>query len=394
MTELNIVHVDMDAFYAAVEQKDNPQLQGKPVIVGGTGLDDRGVVSTASYEARKYGVHSAMPIKQARKLCPEGVFLPCRGERYAKISQQIFNIMSDFTPRIEKISIDEAFLDLTGCHHLFGTSREIGQKIKKRIQKELDLVASIGIAPNKFLAKLASDLEKPAGFKVIAEDEIAEVLDPLPVKNIWGVGEKTAAVLAEQGIKTVEQLKKYSTEELEALFGKLGHQLYQLARGIDKREVEVGEETKSISHEKTFRRDLKQEDPLFSILMELSEMVGRRLRKKRFKGKTVFIKLRYDDFNTLTRQKTLQRPFFTTEKIYQTGKELILQENLLNRPVRLLGIGVSNLIEKSAQQLSLFDDHREDLVRTLDEIKNKYGEKSVFRARQLINKDSVENRKE
>ena len=388
---LDIIHVDMDAFYAAVEQKDNPELQGKPVIIGGTGLGDRGVVSTASYAARQYGVHSAMPIKEARKLCPDAVFLPGRMERYQEISQCIFEIMSRFTPRIEKISIDEAFLDVKGCHRLFGPSRKIGKKIKTSIKQELDLVASIGLAPNKFLAKLASDLEKPDGFKVIREDEIAEILDPLPVDKIWGVGEKTEEILQNQGMQTIGDIKQFSEQELTSLLGQFGHQLYKLARGHDDRAVQVSEECKSISHETTFRRDLQDSEKIFSVLMALSDKVGRRLRKKSLCGKTVFIKIRYGDFTTLTRQTTSPQAFYDTKTIYEQGKKLIQNHGLLDKPVRLLGIGVSSLIARHHLQLSLFSDQDGAVAETVDKIKDQFGEKSIVRANQLIHKNSKQS---
>ena len=391
---LNILHIDMDAFFASVEQKDNPELKGKPVIIGGTALGNRGVVSTASYEARKYGVHSAMPIKKAKKLCPHGIYLPGRMERYQEISNKVFDIISNFTPLIEKISIDEAFLDLKGSHLLFGSSVEIGKKLQKQIKKELNLNASIGIAPNKFLAKLASDLEKPEGFKIIPGDKIDDVLTPLAVDEIWGVGEETEKILRKKGIKTIGQLRNLSQRELKSMFGKFGKKLYKLARGIDNRSVQTESETKSISHETTFKNDLKDEEKIFSILMKLSEKTGRRLRKNQFKGTTVFIKIRYNNFDTYTRQTTTQRSFSDTETIYKKGKKLIKENNLLIKPVRLLGIGITNLIGENKEQLSLFDKNEDKIVKVVDNIKDKYGENSIFRAKQLIyKKDKDENKK-
>jgi len=222
VSDLNILHVDMDAFFAAVEQRDNPELIGKAVIIGGVELDRRGVVSTASYEARKYGVYSAMTIARAKKLCPHGVYLPGRHDRYQKFSKKIIEILYEVTPRVEQVSIDEAFLDLKGCHRLFGTSREIGEKIKMRINEKTNLKASVGIASNKFLAKLASDLDKPDGFTVIERNRVNQILDPLPVKKIRGVGQKTEKIIKRKGIRTIKDLKSLSKKELIAYFGKSG----------------------------------------------------------------------------------------------------------------------------------------------------------------------------
>ncbi|MFW5995692.1 MAG: DNA polymerase IV [Halanaerobiaceae bacterium] len=384
---LNIVHVDMDAFFASVEQLDNPELQGKPVIVGGSGNgDSRGVVSAASYEARKYGVHSAMPLVEARRLCPEGHFVPVRGDRYSEVSRQVFDIFYEYTPRLEKISIDEAFLDLQGCHQLFGSSREIGKKIRNEIKERIGITASVGIAPNKFLAKLASDMDKPDGFVVIEEEKIKDVLAPLPVDDIWGVGEKTFSRFQELGIKTIEDLWQLSEEELVSLFGKKGKKLFYLSRGIDDRRVEVEEDTVSISHERTFASSLTDDDEISAALMEMSERVVRRMRKKGLRGRTVFIKIRYDDFETLTRSLTQDRLISRADILYETGKTLLKKYSLLKRPVRLLGIGLSNLSGDKNVQLSLFEDKEKDerLTGAIDVIKDKFGENSIFRARKLL----------
>src|SRR5690554_2393649 len=263
---LNIMHVDMDAFYAAVEQMDKPELKGKPVIVGGVSLSNRGVVSTASYEARKYGVHSAMPIVEAKRLCPDAVFLPGRHERYSEVSRQIFEIFYQYTPLVEQISIDEAFLDLTGCSRLFGDSIQIGRRIKEDIYNKFGLTASIGLARNKFLAKLASDMEKPDGFFVIEDKDIDRILEPLDVNKIWGVGKKTAEILRSRGIDTIGRLKTLPLEELENLLGKNGIRLYYLSRGIDNRRVEVDNPVKSISHEEIFAENISDKNAILSSL--------------------------------------------------------------------------------------------------------------------------------
>ncbi|MFW6035113.1 MAG: DNA polymerase IV [Halothermotrichaceae bacterium] len=384
---LDIMHIDMDAFFAAVEQLDNPELKGKPVIVGGTHLDNRGVVSTASYEARKYGVHLAMAIVEAKRLCPDGIFVSGRMKRYQEISAKIFDIFKGFTPLVEKISIDEAFLDLTGCHKLFGDSYQIGSKIKNKIKEELGITASIGLAPNKFLAKLASDMDKPDGFFIIEEDQIDNILEPLSVRKIWGVGKKSAELLESRGIKTIRDLKQLSQNDLKALFGKSGTKLYKLCRGIDNRRVSTEEEVKSISHEETFIEDLADKDSIYAHLMEMSERVSRRMRKKGLRGSTIFIKIRYADFKTYTRRSTIADFINDTDTIYRVGKNLV--KRLLNKPVRLLGIGVSNLKKNETTQLSLFDSKKkiEGITKTIDKIKDNFGEKGIFRARSLNGKD-------
>ncbi len=383
--ELNIMHVDMDAFFASVEQLDDPSIRGKPVIVGGTALGKRGVVSTASYEARKYGVHSAMPIIKAKKLCPHGIYVPGRHHRYAEISDNIFEIFYNYTPLVEKISIDEAFLDLTGCHRLFGDTISIGKKIKNEVKERTGLTASVGIAPNKFMAKMASDMEKPDGFVVIKSDEIDKILIPLPVGKLWGVGKKTEKILREKGIKTVGMLRKIPRSDLEKMFGKLGLRLYNLARGIDNRNIESFSSVKSISHEATFSSSLEDIDKIYAVLLELSQKVVRRLRKKQMKGSTVFIKIRYDNFETFNRSLTLKNPADDVDTVYRVGKSLMEENNLFKKPVRLVGIGLESLTDKNQQQLSLFSssDSEERLSTTIDNIKDRFGEKSIRRARNL-----------
>lgn len=386
MKEINIMHVDMDAFFASVEILDNPELQGEAVIVGGVSQSNRGVVSTASYEARKYGVHSAMPIVKAKKLCPRGIYLPGRMKRYEEISKKIHQIFKQYTPLVEKISIDEAFLDLSGCHKLFGSSEKIGKEIKNRIKEEIGLTASVGISKNKFLAKLASIVDKPDGFKIIYHHEVSDFLEKLEISSLWGVGKKTEKLLKEQGIKTVAMLKKMPEDELEEQFGKLGIKLYNLARGIDKRKVLPAEDSKSISQEETFSKNLSNKLNIFSVLMGMSEKVSERLHKENLKGKTIFIKIRYPDFTTYSRRKTINQYVNDTEKIYNTAKELLLNNNLLSKPIRLLGVGVTNLSQKTDKQLSLFEkDKKSELLdKTITEIKNKFGNKSLRRGIDLV----------
>ena len=396
MKKVNIMHVDMDAFYASVEIMDNPELKGKPVIVGGVDMNNRGVVSTASYEARKYGVHSAMPIYKAKKLCPNGVYISGRMERYKELSLEIHKIFHKYTPKVEKISIDEAFLDLKGCHKLFGSSEKIGKKIKNEIKEQVGLTASVGISKNKFLAKLASTIDKPDGFKIIYEDEVDDFLNDLPIGMLWGVGDKTEELLHEQGIKTIGMLKKFPKYELENQFGKLGLKLYRLARGKDNREVISEEEIKSISQEETFSENLTSKLDILSALMGMTEKVSERLHNKDLKGKTVFIKVRYSDFKTYTRRKTVKNHINSTDLIYDIAKKLLINNKLLNKPIRLLGIGVSNLSPDKEQQLSLFEKNikKEKLDETIFEIKDKFGSKSLRRGIDLIYDHQNKSKKE
>ena len=385
---LNIIHVDMDAFYAAVEKRDNPDLENKPVIVGGD-PEGRGVVSTACYQAREYGVHSAMPAAKAQRLCPEAIFISPRMDRYEEVSDRIFDILEDFTPLVEKISVDEAFLDVSGTERLFGPSEDIGEEIQKRIKEKLELQASLGIAPNKFLAKLASDMDKPAGFTIITAEEIDEILEPLPIEKIWGVGEETKKSLHSRGIETIAELKGLSSEELESMFGKFGRKLYKLSRGIDPRSVESSDRPKSISQEQTFPEDLQDEEYLFSVLMKFSRKVAGRLRAREMKARTVNVKICYDTFKTITRQKTYVEAFHDTETTYYAARRLIEKNNLFSRPVRLLGVGVSSLISADQQQLSLFAENRETnrIAEAIDKVEDKFGESSVIRAREMLGED-------
>lgn len=287
-----IIHVDMDAFYAAVEVRDNPELAGKPVIVGGS-AGQRGVVSTASYEARKFGVHSAMPAVTARRLCPQGIFLPVRMSHYAQVSRQIQEVFHRYTPLVEPLSLDEAFLDVTGSEGLFGSTREIASKIKADILKEVRLVASVGVAPCKFVAKVASDFGKPDGYIVVEEGKVQEILDPLPVGRIWGVGKVAGKEFHHLGIETIGQLRQMALAEVEKQFGRWGQQFWELANGIDDRKVVPDREAKSISHETTFATDISDMEVLRAVLLELTEQVAWRLRRHELRGKTVQLKVRY-----------------------------------------------------------------------------------------------------
>ena len=379
-----ILHVDMDAFYASVEQRDDPSLLGKPVVVGGR-PNSRGVVSAASYEARKFGIHSALPLAEAFRRCPHAVFLPVNIQKYREVSKQIRQIFLTYTPMVEPLSLDEAFLDVTGSTSLFGPEDEIALMIKQRIQQELDLTASVGLACNKFLAKLASDLRKPDGFVVVQPDRVQEFLDPLSVERIWGVGKKTAEQLHTLNIRTVRDLRNLEQGYLTQLLGVIGSQLYLLARGIDERPVESARVVKSIGRETTFATDIADRDLLETVLLKLSVDVGRSARKETLKGKTITLKVRYNDFRAISRSHTLTRAINLDNVIYQEVCHL-LGEVALKQPLRLIGVTLSNLTDKEESQLSLFTEPRHDsenLTKIIDLVKEKYGETSITRARLL-----------
>lgn len=380
-----ILHLDMDAFFAAVEQLDHPEYRGKPVIVGADpkGGKGRGVVATASYEARKYGVHSAMPISRAYKLCPHGIYVRGRHKRYAEISRQLMEILYDFTPVIEKISIDEAFLDITGCLDLFGGAENIGRQIKKRIKDELHLTASVGIAPNKFLAKIASDLEKPDGFVIVKDGEEKAFLQNLPISKLWGVGKKTGEALKRLGIKTIGQLAEMSEQELSQQFGKWGRHLWLLANGIDERPVVTHAPQKSISQERTFEEDTDDEEYLELTLLKLADELSRLMRKNQLKGRTISIKIRLEDFSTFTRSRTLSDFINSPQIIKAVAIDLYRHFDKKQKKVRLLGIEVSQLSSVSGEQMGLFEQESpldKRLVQLLDQLKDRYGEDAVTRA--------------
>ena len=371
-----IMHVDMDAFFASVEQLDHEEYRGKPLIVGGIG--GRGVVSTCSYEARKFGVHSAMPTAKAMKLCPQGIFIQGNYPRYAEVSQQIFDIFDYYSPLIEPLSIDEAFLDLTGMERLMDSPRQYALKLKQEIKEKTGIVASVGIAPNKFLAKIASDLDKPDGLVIVNKDRVQEFLDPLPVRRIWGVGAKTAAILDRMRVKTIADLRKMSYEELHKTFGdKTAQHLFLLAQGIDERPVAPRGRAKSIGNETTFSEDLQSAEAALEVLLYLSVKVGWRLRQAGFKAKTVQLKLRQSDFSTFTRQKQLFEPSNFDNDIYTVIKELF--ENLnITRGIRLLGVSTTGFEEM--ESLSLFHDEKKDrLYQAIDDINSKFGNLGVTR---------------
>lgn len=384
--ETPIIHVDMDAFFASVEMRDHPEYKGKPVIIGGDPRRDvRSVVSTASYEARKFGVHSAMPLVQAWRLCPQGIFLRGNMARYAEVSRQIMEIFSRYTPLVEPLSIDEAFLDVTGCQGLFGQPQEIAVSIQKDINRELDLSCSVGVAPNKFLAKLASDLKKPGGMTVIRPGEVEAVLHPLSIEKLWGVGEKTAVKLRNMGIDTIGQLACLPEKLLAAGFGKMGASLWHLARGEDIRSVETSREAKSISRETTFPRDINDLDVIRAVILELADDVACSLRRSSFLAGTVTLKLRYGNFETLTRQGALPAPSCLTMPIYTKALELFARVNTQGRGIRLLGVGTGGLASSAgSRQLNFFEEpgqiKEEKIAEAIDRVAARYGRDSVKRA--------------
>lgn len=382
-----ILHVDMDAFYASVEQRDHPEWRGIPVLVGGH-PNERGVVSAASYEARAFGTRSAMPMAQALRLCPHARRVTPRMDVYEDISATIHGVFHEFTPLVQPVSLDEAYLDVTGCQTLFGPPMLIAKKIKQAIRRAVNLNASVGVAPNRFVAKIASDLEKPDGLTVIPEDAILDRLAPLPVGRIWGVGPVTEARLKKLGILTVQHLRAWTYSALEVHFGKFGRDLYDMARGIDHSLVTVDEAEKSISQEMTFSVDVVDRETLEHELLRQSENVARRLRAQGLVARTVQLKLRYDDFSTVTRRVTLPAPLCVTEIIYHAAVELMrTRTEAGSRPVRLIGVGAQNLSPGDARQGTLFDAdgggaplRRERVERMVDRIREKLGDDSIRRA--------------
>lgn len=375
-----ILHVDMDCFFAAVEQRDNPELRGKPVIVGG--LSGRGVVSTASYEARKYGVHSAMPMAVARRKCPDGIFMQGNYPQYGAVSAQIFEILSHFSPLIEPLSIDEGFLDLTGMERFTkGRLRDYGLKLKQTILAETGLVASVGIAPNKFLAKLGSDLEKPDGLVIIRPENIERILWPLPISRIWGVGRKTEERLAAFGYRHIGDIAKKDIDTLQKQVGeRLANHLMELAHGRDDRPVEPLREVQSIGKENTFEEDLKSRPEAEKHLLSLAAQVGWRLRRGGKNAHTVQIKIRLSDFSTYTRQKTLTEAVCYDEDIYREAKNLFDAFAIpAGSGIRLLGVSCSGFDGPS--EISLFNGEekrkKESLYSAIDKIKAKFGEGKI-----------------
>jgi DNA polymerase IV len=379
-----ILHVDMDAFYASVEQRDRPELRGKPVIVGGP-VESRGVVSAASYEARKFGVHSAMPTAVARRLCPDGILVPVRMRHYAAISRQIRLILESFTPLVEPLSLDEAFLDVTGTAQLFGPPREVARAIKQRICAETNLIASVGVAPKKFLAKLASDVGKPDGLVVVEPDKVHEFLAPLPVGRIWGVGAKAERRLHQLGFRTIGQIASAPQQVLVDHFGESGRHFHELARGLDDRVVVPDWKATSISSETTFPSDIADRELLRSWLLELTDQIAGRLRYARMRAHTIEIKVRSSDFQTHTRSMTLGNATDLTDEVWKAVSELFdgrVSDSVL--PARLIGVGATKLERDAPMQRLLFDEEsrlkQHAVDHASDKIRERFGDDAIRRA--------------
>jgi nucleotidyltransferase/DNA polymerase involved in DNA repair len=380
-----IVHVDMDAFFAAVEQRDNPSLRGRPVVIGADpkGGHGRGVVAACSYEARSFGLHSAMPISQAYQKCPQAVFLRGEHTKYGRESEKIFVILERFTPDLEPVSIDEAFLDITASYHLFGTPEETCRKIKAAIKAETGLTASIGLAPNKMTAKIASDIGKPNGLVVVTAEGLLAFLHPLPVGRLWGVGEKTRRSFERIGIKTIGDLARRDRAALLRDFGQAGDHVWRLANGLDPRNVAPVDEVKSVGNEHTFEADIDDRGLMLDILMALSEHVSLRMRRAGLQGRTVTLKIRLAPFSTYTRASTLPAATNFAEDIFRSASEK-LKAFPPKKKVRLLGVSVSNL-NRPADEPGLFpgplphSEKKEKLHQALDKIKEKFGEEAIRR---------------
>jgi DNA polymerase-4 len=381
VSRATILHVDLDAFFAAIEQRDRPELRGRPVAVGGGGANDRGVVSAASYEARRFGVHSALPLRTAARLCPELIFVPVDGRKYSRVSRQVMEILRRYTPAVEQVSIDEAFLDVHGSEALHGTPTDMAHSIKATIELELQLTASVGVATTKLVAKVASDLEKPDGLVVVAPGAEAEFLAPLPISRLWGVGGKTAGALGEFGVRTIGDLAALPDDLLARRFGKMGPVLALRARGIDSSPVSGAEPARSVSHEHTFDVDTADPEILERTLLALSEGVASRLRTGGVKARTIAVKVRDSSFRTVSRQRTLPEPTDQTEVVFAAALELA-RPQLRGVRVRLLGVGASHLGE--GEQMGLFvaeDERRRRATAAADAIRKRYGAKAIRRAR-------------
>jgi DNA polymerase-4 len=388
MPQRRIIHLDMDAFYAAIEQRDFPELRGKPLIVGGDRA--RGVVSTASYEARPYGVRSAMPMAQALKLCPHAIVVPPRRAAYVEASRQVFAILRSFTPLVEPLSLDEAFLDVTSSESLFGSVNIIARKIKERIYRETQLTGSAGIASTKFVAKIASDMQKPNGLVEVPDEEVLAFLHPLPVTRLWGVGRVTAQSLASMGIRTIGDLARWPRETLASRFGTNGDHLFQLAHGIDPRPVDPHQEVKSIGEEETFSRDLDNDKEIHKSLLRYAQTVAQRLRSRKLMARTVTVKIKTAErlgegqYRLYTRSHTLPSPTNDAQEMYQTALLLYAAVPRRGYKVRLAGVYASSIeTETRSQQLSLFspptqqNDKRQQLGKLIDQLTARYGKNAI-----------------
>ncbi|MFH2218640.1 MAG: DNA polymerase IV [Pseudomonadota bacterium] len=380
-----ILHIDMDAFYASVEQLDNPELKGKCVIVGG--MSGRGVVSAASYEARKFGIHSAMPVFKAKQKCPGGIFLQPRMGRYKAMSEKIMSLLTDFSPLVEPVSIDEAFVDVTGCSRIHGEPKKIAVEIKKKIRDTMNLTCSVGVAPNKFLAKIASDMSKPDGLTVIMPDEVPAFIQSLEIRKVPGVGSVTAGNLAALGIETLGDVGKYPLKTLLKKLGKFGKRLKALSEGIDPSPVIPFTAAKSVSSEETLAENTRDQDLLKQHILMQAEDIGRQLRKLGMRARTITLKIKHADFKQVTRSVTIKNPTQSSETIYRKAGELLDVYRIL-KDVRLIGVGASGLVcADRPEQLNLFGDekdpnHRwEKVDKTVDSISIKFGNDIIKRGK-------------
>ena len=385
MTVRSILHVDMDAFYASVEQRDNPELRGKPLVVGGG--SNRGVVAAASYEAREFGIHSAMPMAQARQRCPELCRVAPRMSHYKSVSNDIFDVFREFTPLVEGLSLDEAFLDVTASLKLFGAGLDIAVEIKRRIRARTKLTASVGLAENKLLAKIASDMDKPDGLVLITAKDVHDKLDPLPVSVLPGIGRETLALLHEVGIRTIAELRLAADLKIQPIFGRFTNKTRDHASGIDDRPVVPSRAEKSISAEETYDQDLGDRQDMERELLRLTERTSHRLRKAGLQAGTVQVKIRQSDFRTVTRQRSLRPPDNGTDQLFAIARDLLaiwLAKNPGQR-IRLLGVGGTNLAPAEQRDLFSDDDASSSTAvdRTVDEIRDRFGNASVSRARIL-----------
>jgi len=377
---LTVIHVDLDAFFAAVEQRDRPELRGKPVIVGGDARS-RGVVSTCSYEARKFGVHSAMPTRTAYQLCPQAIFLPVDGAKYQRVSREVMSVLRRFTPIVEQVSIDEAFLNVAGSEALFGPAPEIARRIKREVVAATQLTVSVGVGTNKLVAKVASDLRKPDGLVIVEPGEEAAFLAPLEIRRLWGIGPKTAERLHGLGVVTIGDLAAMPIETLTRLLGDHGATLHDRALGVDSEPVTGGgEAAKSVSHETTFAVDVTDPAEIERTLLALTEGVSARLRAAGIRAGTVAVKIRDSRFRTITRQRSLPEPSDLTDTIWRAAVELARPE-VRGKKIRLLGVAATQLGQP--EQTSMFDvvdDRRRRVVDATDAVRRRFGDRAVTRA--------------
>jgi len=379
-----ILHIDMDAFFAAVEQRDNPALKNKPIIVAGN--SGRSVVSTASYEARKFGIRSAMPVFLAKRKCADLIIVPGNMKKYKSDSKRIMDILSQFSPLVEPVSIDEAYVDISGCERLFGSSEAMARAIKKKIMTELSLTSSIGIAPIKFLSKIASDMNKPDGLTIITKSDAPHFLAALPVKKVPGVGSAAMKQMDTMNIQYLGDIKKFSLQILTQKFGKMGSHLLELSNGIDMSKVETDYTRKSISSETTLPKDMSDFETIKGIILDRSQKVGKELRENHFLCETIFIKLKFSDFSQVTRSRTLNTPVCSSAAIFNEALALYRKFEL-KKKIRLVGVGVTSLKDKNTPiQMQLIKDERlpekqwESVDRAVDSIIEKFGHDIIKKA--------------